>query len=153
MKVIFLKDVSSKGRRGEIKEVADGYAYNYLIPQGLAIVATPAAVKMVETQSKSDAKRKVVEFEELSKVAGQIEGKELSFKAKAASTERIHGSVTSADIAEELGKLVGYEIDKKKISLDEPLRHLGEHNVVINFAKGIEASIKVTIEEENPSNA
>jgi large subunit ribosomal protein L9 len=73
----------------------------------------------------------------------------LNFKAKAASTERIHGSVTSADIAEELGKLVGYEIDKKKISLDEPLRQLGEHKVIINFAKGIEASFKVTIEEEN----
>jgi large subunit ribosomal protein L9 len=149
MKVIFLKDVSSKGKSGEIKEVADGYAHNYLIPQGLAMAATDAAVKMVETRSKSDAKRKAVEQEEMKKIAGEIEGKELNFKAKAASTERIHGSVTSADIAEELGNLVGYEIDKKKISLDEPLRHLGEHNVTISFAKGIEASFKVTIEEEN----
>jgi large subunit ribosomal protein L9 len=149
MKVIFLKDVSSKGKSGEIKEVADGYAHNYLIPQGLAMAATAAAVKIVEAQSKSEAKRKVVEQEEMKKIAGEIEGKELNFKAKAASTERIHGSVTSADIAEELGKLIGYEIDKKKISLDEPLRQLGEHNVTINFAKGIEASFKVTIEEEN----
>lgn len=148
MKVIFLKDVSSKGRRGEIKEVADGYAHNYLIPQGLAIAATPAAVKMVEVQSKSDAKRKALDHEEMSKVAKQIEGKELTFKAKAASTERIHGSVTSADIAEKLGKLVGYEIDKKKISLEEPLRNLGEHNVIISFSKSVEASIKVNIEEE-----
>lgn len=149
MKVIFLKDVSSKGKTGEIKDVADGYAHNYLIPKGLAVAATPAAVKMVEVQSKSDAKRKAVKHEEMSKVAGEIEGKELTFKAKAASTERIHGSVTSADIAEELGKLVGYEIDKKKISLDEPLRQLGEHKVTINFVKGVDASIKVTIEEES----
>jgi large subunit ribosomal protein L9 len=149
MKVIFLKDVSSKGKSGEIKEVADGYAHNYLIPQGLAMAATAAAVKMVETRSKSDAKRKAVEQEEMKKIAGEIEGKELNFKAKAASTERIHGSVTSADIAEELGKLTGYEIDKKKISLDEPLRHLGEHKVTINFTKDVEASFIVIIEEEN----
>jgi large subunit ribosomal protein L9 len=153
MKVIFLKDVSSKGRRGEIKDVSDGYAYNYLIPKGLAIAATASAVTMVEAQSKSNAKHKALEREEMSKVAEQIEGKELSFKAKAASKERIHGSVTSADIAEELSKLTGYEIDKKKIVLDEPLRHLGEHRVIISFSKGIEASIKVNIEEENPSNA
>ena len=149
MKVIFLQDVSSKGRTGEIKEVADGYAYNYLIPRGLAVAATAAAVKMAEIKLKSDAKRKAVEHEEMEKVAEEVHGKELTFQAKAASAERIHGSVTSADIAEKLEKLVGYEIDKKKIALDEPLRKLGEHNVSLNFAKGIEASIKVIIEEEN----
>jgi large subunit ribosomal protein L9 len=153
MKVIFLKDVSSKGRRGEIKDVSDGYAFNFLIPKGLAVAATTSALRNFEAQSKSDAKRKALLHEEMSKVAEQINGKELSFKAKAASKERIHGSVTSADIAEELSKLVGYEIDKKKVVLDEPLRQLGEHNVIISFSKSIEASIKVNIEEEKPADA
>jgi large subunit ribosomal protein L9 len=153
MKVIFLKDVSSKGRRGEIKDVSDGYAFNFLIPKGLAVAATTSALRNFEAQSKSDAKRKALLHEEMSKVAEQINGKELSFKAKAASKERIHGSVTSADIAEELSKLVGYEIDKKKVVLDEPLRQLGEHNVIISFSKSIEASIKVNIEEEKQADA
>ena len=149
MKVIFLKDVSAKGKRGEIKEVADGYAFNYLIPSGLAMAATSSAIKAFEAKAQSEAKRKALENEELGKIAELIQDKELLFKAKAASTERIHGSVTSADIAEELSGMVGYEIDKKKIALDEPLRQLGEHTVTINLAKDIEATIKVTVQEEN----
>lgn len=149
MKVIFLKDVSARGKKGEIKEVADGYAFNFLIPSGLAIAATPAAIKEFESQSKSEAKRKELEHEELGKIAGIIEGRELFFKAKAASKEKIHGSITTAEIAEELSKSTGYEIDKKKILLDEPLRHLGEHKVTIGLAKDIQPEIKVTIEEES----
>lgn len=152
MKVIFIKDVSAKGKKGEIKEVADGYARNYLIPSGLAVPATSSAIKSFEVQLKADANRKASEYDEMGKLAELVNGKELFFKAKAASKERIHGSVTSADIVDELSRIIGFKLDKKKISLEEPLRQLGSHIVKINLHKGIEASIKVNIEEETSTN-
>ena len=148
MKVVFLKDVSAKGKRGDIKEVADGYARHFLLPRGLALPATPAAIKMANTESKDKAQRQARLEEEAGEVISRIEGKELNFKVRAGSTGRLHGAITTADIAAELSRLADFEIDKKKIGLDEPLRQLGTHEVNILLVPGFETKVKVVIEEE-----
>jgi large subunit ribosomal protein L9 len=151
MKVIFLKDVP-KGKRGEIKEVADGYARNFLFPKGMALPATPSATKEAKLLLDKKVEHQDRQHEEQSKIAQELEGKELHFKAKAGAKGRLHGSITSSNIAEELSRLTGLEIDKKKVEIDEPLHQLGSHEVVINLGTGSEAKIKVIIEEETAPN-
>jgi large subunit ribosomal protein L9 len=148
MKVVLLQDISAKGKQGEIKDVADGYARNYLIPKGLAIPATPAAIKRAQTQIVESERRQERKQQELGELVQQIEGKELYFKARAGEKEKLHGSITSADIAGELSKAVGSEIDKKVIELDEPLRHLGTHEVKVSLGSGFDAKITIIIEAQ-----
>jgi len=147
MKVIFLKD-APKGKKGEIKEVADGYARNFLFPQGLALPATDSAVKAAKVLSEEKAERQARQREEWSRIVQELDGKELHFKAKASAKGRLHGAITSANIADELSQITGLEIDKKKVELEEPLHHLGSYEVAINLGAGSEAKIKVVIEEE-----
>lgn len=152
MKVIFLQDVSSKGKQGEIKDVADGYARNFLFPRKLALPATPAAMKEAQVRMEENKKKRERYQTELGQLAQRIEGTELNFKAKAGGKGRLHGSITAADIARKLTEIAGSEIDKKKIELEEPLRNLGTHEVVVGFSGGIEAKISVVIEEEKTEN-
>jgi large subunit ribosomal protein L9 len=151
MKVIFLKDVP-KGKRGEIKEVADGYARNFLFPKGMALPATPSAIKEAELLLDKKVEHQARQQEEQSKVAQELEGKELHFKAKAGAKGRLHGAITSANIAEELSRVTGLEIDKKRVEMDEPLHQLGDYEIVINLGTGSVAKIKVIIEEETAPN-
>jgi len=151
MKVIFLKDVP-KGKRGEIKEVADGYARNFLFPKGMALPATSSAVKEAKLLLEKKVEHQARQQEEQSKVASELEGKELHFKAKAGAKGRLHGSITSANIAEELSRVTGLEIDKKKIEIDEPLHHLGNYEIVVNLGTGAIAKIKVNVEEETTTD-
>ena len=148
MKVVFLQDVSAKGKKGEIREVADGYARNFLLPQGLAVPATPTAIKVAETQFEERAQRQVRQQEERGELIERLEGQVLYFKARAGAKGRLHGAVTSADIAAELSRLIDFQIDKKKVELDEPLHHLGSYEIAVSLATGSEAKIKVVIEEE-----
>jgi len=148
MKIVFLKDVSAKDKKGDIREVADGYARNFLLPKGLALPATPAAIKAAETQTEQRAQRQAREQEELNELARRLEGRELRFKARAGAKGRLHGAVTSADIAAELSRHMDYNVDKKRVELDEPLHHLGSYEVAISLTKGSEAKITVVIEEE-----
>ena len=148
MKVVFLKDVSAKGRAGEIREVADGYARNFLFPKGLALPATSGAIKTAQTQAEGKARRQAHVKGELEEVAKLVDGKTLNFHARAGEKGKLHGSITTAHIAEELSRLVNVEIDRKKVALEEPLRELGSHQVTLRFAKDIEATITVVIEEE-----
>ncbi|MCX6009971.1 MAG: 50S ribosomal protein L9 [Chloroflexi bacterium] len=147
MKVIFLKD-APKGKKGEIKEVADGYARNFLFPKGVALPATPSAIKAAKVLSDEKAESQARQREELSRIVQELEGKELHFKAKAGAKGRLHGAITTASIADELSRLTGFEIDKKKVELEEPLHHVGSYDVMINLGTGAEAKIKVVIEEE-----
>jgi len=148
MKVVFLQDVSVKGKKGEIREVADGYARNFLLPQGLAVPATPTAIKVAETQFEERAQRQVRQQEERGELIERLEGQVLYFKARAGAKGRLHGAVTSADIAAELSRLIDFQIDEKKVELDEPLHHLGSYEIAISLGTGPEAKIKVVIEEE-----
>ncbi|GAI58409.1 unnamed protein product, partial [marine sediment metagenome] len=148
-KVVFLQDVPNVARAGEIKEVAAGYGRNFLIPQKLALLATPEAISQAETRDK-----KIEEVRlnaELIELARQLEGKEVSLKAHAGAKDRLYGSITSADIASELNNATGLIIDKRKIELDEPIRQLGSYEVAIRLAKDIIPKVRLTVtEEEKP---
>jgi len=148
MKVVFLKDISTKGKRGEIRDVTNGYARNFLFPRGLAMPATAGAIKIAKVQSEEKSQRQARQQEEINELIQQLEAKELHLKARAGAKGRLHGAITSADIAHGLSQLANIEIDKKKIELDEPLHHLGSYEVTISLAKGSEARLKVVIEEE-----
>jgi len=144
VKVIFVKDVPNVARAGEIKEVADGYGRNFLIPQKLAVLVSPAATSVIEVQRRKKDQTET-EFIELTH---QLEGKEIILKARAGAKERLHGSITSADIASELQKSTGIVVDKRKIELAEPIHQLGSYEVAIRLAKDIIPKIKVTVAEE-----
>jgi large subunit ribosomal protein L9 len=152
MKVIFLKNVP-KGKRGEIKEVANGYARNFLFPKGMALPATPSAIKAAKVMSDEKAENQARQHEELSRIVQELEGKEVHFMARAGTKGRLHGAITTANIADELSRLAGFDIDKKKVELKEPLHHLGSYEVMINLGTGAEAKIKVIIEEETTQDA
>lgn len=148
MKVVFLEDVSQKERRGDIREVSDGYARNYLIPKGLAIPATPSAIKSANKIAEERERKRKRQHDEYIELARQIDGKELRFTAKASSKGTLHGSVTTTDIAAQLSNLINVEIDKKKIALHGPLHKIGTHEVEIVLAKDAVAKISIIIEEE-----
>jgi len=145
MKVIFLQDVPNVAQAGQVKEVADGYARNYLIPRKLAALAQPQAVSKIEASTKKMEARLTGELKEL---AGQLEGKEVNLKAKVGAKEKLYGSITSADIAAELKNVTGIEVDKRKIELEEPIRQLGSYEIVIKLGKDISPKVRVTVTEE-----
>lgn len=148
MKIIFLKDVPGKGKAGEIKEVSNGYAMNYLIRNGLALPATVGAIKQAEQRIKNDDIKKELSLEKLAEIAKQIEGQTIHIQARSGAGERLFGSITASAIAEELNKLLSSPIDKRKIVLNKALREIGNHQVTIKLSKGLEPEITVVIERE-----
>lgn len=148
MKVIFLKDVQGKGKAGEIKEVSNGYAMNYLIRNGLALPATAGAIRQSEQRIKNLGIQKELSLEKLAEIAEQIEGQTIHIQARSGAGERLFGSITASAIAEELNKLLDSSIDKRKIVLDKALREIGSHQVTIKLSKELEPKITVVIERE-----
>jgi large subunit ribosomal protein L9 len=148
MKVIFLEDVPNVARAGEIKEVANGHGRNFLIPKGLAVLASSSAANTVEIQRRIRAKEEAILAAEVLGLANQLEGKEVVLKAKVGAKDRLYGSVTSADIASELEKATGLVVDKRKIELAEPIRQLGSYEVAIRLAKDVVPKIKVNVIEQ-----
>jgi large subunit ribosomal protein L9 len=148
MKVVLLEDLPGKGKAGDIKEVSKGYAKNFLLPRRLALVATPAVMKQVESRLEREKLEESIDRDKLVELAQQIEGKEIRFKARMGAGERLFGSVTAADIAEELDRATGSVIDKKKIDLDKPFRQTGNYEVTVKLASDIRPRITVVIEEE-----
>ena len=148
MKIIFLKDVQGKGKAGEIKEVSNGYAMNYLIRNGFALPATSRTIKHVEQNTKKTDTKKEMSLEKLAEIAEQIEGQTIHIQARSGTGERLFGSITASAIAEELSKLLSSTIDKRKIVLDKALREIGSHQVTIKLSKDLEPKITVVIERE-----
>ena len=148
MKVLLIKSVANIGRVGEIKEVADGFGRNYLIPNKLALLATPSALKTAEAQLQKERQEEERFAAELSKLAQQLEGFPIAFKAKVRSNERLYGSIRDSDIAAELTQLTGLDIDKSKIELEEPIHQLGEYEVAIKLGKDLRLKVKVTVTKE-----
>jgi large subunit ribosomal protein L9 len=148
MKVIFLEDVANIAKAGEVKEVADGYGRNFLIPKNLAALISPETIARLETQRRAQSNKRVQIDAELANMAKQIEGKEVILKAKVGAKDRLYGSITSADIAAELEKITGVTIDKRKIELDEPIRELGSFDIAIKLGKDVIPKVKVTVSEE-----
>ncbi len=148
MKVIFLQDVPNVARAGEIKEVANGYGRNFLLPQKLASLAVPGATRMLEAQFKLEAREQAKSQASLAELANQLEGKEIILKARAGAKDRLFGSITPTDIADELQNSTGLVVDKKKIELAEPIRQLGNYEVAVRLAKDIIPKITVKVTEE-----
>ena len=148
MKVIFLKDVPNVAKAGDVKVVADGYGRNFLLPRKLALLATPSALKAAEIQIHKDREKEAHFAAELSQLAEQLEGFAITFQAKVVEEDRLYGSIRDSDIADELSQLTGIEIEKRQVELEEPLRHLGEHEVVVRLGKDLAPTIKVSITQE-----
>ena len=146
MRVIFLEDVPNVARAGEIKEVANGYGRNFLIPKKLALLANSPVTSQLQVQPKLTTQDQTED--ELVKLANQLEGKEITLKARTGAKDRLYGSITSADIAAELQTIAGVAIDKRKLDLAEPIRQLGSYEVAIRLAKDIVPRIKVTVTAE-----
>jgi large subunit ribosomal protein L9 len=146
MEVLLLKDVEDLGEAGEIKRVADGYARNYLVPRGLAVRATPGAIKQAEKQRQASSRRQAKELSEAQALA--LDGVSVTFQARAGESDRLYGSITNVNIAEALEEKLGQEVDRRKIEMEEPLKELGTHAITIRLAPGAEAKVTVVIERE-----
>lgn len=146
MKVLLLQDVKSVGRAGEVKDVSDGYFRNFLAPKSLATPATEGALKKLAAEKESQAKRDARLLAENRKLADRIRETQVVLRVRVGDQHRLFGAVTSADIATELGKKLGIELDKRNIELEEPIKHLGTYEVAVRLAHGIEPKAKVVVE-------
>jgi large subunit ribosomal protein L9 len=148
MKVVFIEDVPSVAGAGEIKEVADGYGRNYLIPRKLAVLADARATQIVEAQKKRKARLEAETEEEMRELAQQMEGLEIAIKAKTGAKEKLYGSITNADIAEELSRSTGLEVDKRKIELEKSIHEIGSYEIAIRLTGDIVPRIRLNVVEE-----
>jgi large subunit ribosomal protein L9 len=146
MRIVLRDDVDNLGRKGEVVDVADGYARNYLVPRGLALKASAGSQKQADAMKRNREVRESREREAAQAVAAQFEGRTISIKARAGGEGRLFGSVTSADIAEAVQKQTGAEIDRRKLALDEPLKELGGADVVVRLHPDVVATIHVEVE-------
>lgn len=148
MKVILTQNVPGVGDAGVIKEVADGYARNYLIPKKLAMAATRGSIKQAESQAESMARKAGKQREDLQKTASILDGKVVKIRARTGSENRLYGSVTGADVADAATKQFGVTIDRRKIELAEAIHRTGTYAATADFGSGIVASFQVEVASE-----
>lgn len=148
MKVLLTQDVTNLGTAGRVYNVAGGYARNYLMPRGMAILATKGALKQAEEIKQAGVRRRAQERANAAAQAQMIAGKRLIFIANAGDNDRLYGSVTSADIADKLGEAVGFEVDRRKIQLEHPIRELGIHNVQVRLIPEVNSTFTVAVVRE-----
>lgn len=147
MKVIFLQDVKGQGKKGEVKNVSEGYAQNFLLPRGLVRPATDGNVKTLEQQTAAEQKRKLQEKEEAAQLGKKLEEMTVELKAKAGEGGRLFGAITSKQVAEALAKH-GVKIDKRKIEMSDPIRTLGVTQVPVKLHPEVKSTLKVHVTEE-----
>jgi large subunit ribosomal protein L9 len=147
MRVLLLKDVYKLGHAGDVKKVADGYGRNFLLPQRLATLATPSAIKNAETLRSNAAIARAKLNAELAGVAEALNALHLTFAVKAGETGKLYGSVTSAQIADEIKKVSGLDVERRNVG-NQPLRELGEYKVPVRLTTDLIPTVKVTIHRE-----
>jgi len=147
MKVILIQEVKNLGKKHEIKEVANGYARNFLIPKGLVKPATKEMLKWLETQKEKEAKKSEDELKKIQSVASTIDGQEIFIPVKVGDEGQLFESITSQKIYEKLKEL-GFEIKKNQILLPEPIKETGEFPIKIRFEHNLEVEIKIIVVEE-----
>ncbi|MBZ5534155.1 MAG: 50S ribosomal protein L9 [Acidobacteriia bacterium] len=147
MEVILKEDVPKLGHRGDVVKVAEGYGRNYLLPRKLAIEATSGNKAVIEQMKSSAVRRTAVEKADSEALAKQLEAVSLSFHRKAGEKDHLFGSVTSSDIAEALERQ-GFNIDRRKIQLDEPLKSIGDFEVPIRLHRDVTSKVKVSVAKE-----
>lgn len=148
MKVVFLKDVKGKGKKGEIKNVADGYAQNFLIKNGYAAEANAQAMSQLEGQKRLEEKNAAAELAAAKELKEKMEALTVELKAKSGEGGRLFGSVSSKQVADELQKTHGIKIDKRKMTLPDGIRSLGFTNVPVKLHQEVTATLKVHVTEE-----
>ena len=148
MRVVLLQNVLGLGEAGEIKEVSNGYGRNFLLPRGLAEFASPALVKRAEERRKAEERRQLLASAEMTDLAESLEGLEVVIRAKIGAHDRLYGAVTTADIADEVHRITGQDIDKRKVELDEPIHQLGEYEVSVKLSGDLVPKLRVVVEEE-----
>jgi large subunit ribosomal protein L9 len=147
MQVILQEDVEKLGPRGQVVEVAEGYARNFLLPRKLAIAATPGNLKRLEQIRANLAKRTAAEKQSAEELAGRLVSATVAFQRKAGENDQLFGSVTAADVAEALAAQ-GYQVDKRKVQLEEPIKLIGEYQVAVKLHHDVSANVKVTVTRE-----
>lgn len=150
MKVLLIQDVYNLGRAGEVKKVANGYGRNYLIPQGLAVLATPGALKGVERIRTQAEKQRVVLNKEMGVIAEKLVGVELVFPVKAGDTGKLYGSVTPQMVAEAINQQAGVELTKRQIDA-QPIRTIGVHTVNVRLTMDLVPQVNVIVHREGES--
>lgn len=151
MEVILKEDVNKLGHRGDVIKVADGYGRNYLLPGKLAIEATPANKAVIEQMKGSAIRKAATEKTQAEALSATLSAVELVFERKVGENDHLFGSVTSGDIAHEL-EAKGFTIDRRKISLEEPLKQMGEYHVPIKIYREVTAHVKVTVKGDQPES-
>jgi large subunit ribosomal protein L9 len=149
MEVILKEDVNKLGHRGDVVKVADGYGRNYLLPGKLAIEANAANKAVIEQMKGSAIRKSAKEKVEAEQLATQLSAVELVFERKVGEHDHLFGSVTSGDIAHEL-EAKGYKIDRRKISLEDPLKTIGEYHVPVKLHREVTSHVKVTVKGDQP---
>jgi large subunit ribosomal protein L9 len=146
MRIVLRDDVDNLGKKGDLVDVADGYARNYLVPRGLALKASAGSQKQADAMRRNREARERRDREAAQALAAQFEGRTISIKARAGGEGRLFGSVTSADIADAVTKQTGAEIDRRKLVLDEPLKELGGVDLLVRLHPEVVATIHVEVE-------
>ncbi|KTB48743.1 50S ribosomal protein L9 [Dehalogenimonas alkenigignens] len=145
MRVVLLKDVPNIGKTGQIKDVPDGYARNYLLKTGLAAAATHEARSSTQAKLDAEQKKQARIEAELAAAAKLLDGLQVVVAGKTGAGDRLYGSVTSADIATAVQRAAGYELDKRKIELAEPIRSLGDYKVTVKLSGALTPVLKVKV--------
>ena len=148
MKVVLMKDVANLGSAGEVKEVADGYARNFLMPKGLATLATKGLIKQALERAEAQRKRDLKARTDAEAVAQRLNGQTLRFVVKVGELDRLYGSITNVDIAERLSAQIGLDVDRRRVELGDPIKRAGVYSVVVNLGHGLEPRINVVVEGE-----
>jgi large subunit ribosomal protein L9 len=145
MKVILIEDVQGTGKKGELKEVSDGYARNFLLPRKLAKPATAQAVEELTAKRESKAYHAKAELETAQKLAARLEEIRVVVHAKAGSAGRLFGTVTNREIAEAMSEQLGVEIDRKKVSIEKDIKTYGDYEATVRLYGGISARVRLTV--------
>ncbi len=147
MQVILLQDVKGQGKKGELVEVNEGYARNFLIKKGMAEAATPNRINDLKQKKAAADYHKQQEIKAMQELAAELKGKSVNVTIKAGQGGKVFGSVTTAHISDAL-KAAGYDVDKKKVVLSNPIKNIGVYDVELKLLEGISAKIKVNVTEE-----
>ncbi len=145
MKVLFKKDVAEVAKAGQVKDVADGYARNYLIPRGLAVVASAVALKQVAEVQAVAARRASEEEDAARELKARLEAQPIVLEAKAGSTGRLYGQVTPADVVNAVRQQLREELDRREVDIAEPIRQLGSYSVAARLHKAVTANLNIEV--------
>ena len=148
MKLVLIKDVSNLGAEGDVKDVADGYARNFLLPRGLAVEASAGQLKQLQQRRETERRREEKNRGELETLAERLKGAAITFKVKVGEGGRLYGSITSKDVGDALEEQSHITVDRRRIDLEEPIRTLGTHQVPVRIASDLRPQVSVTVQEE-----